>query len=211
MNQSPYIVTWGVKHSECNPASAFSAVHSDVSYAVPDLGYTWSETDTPDTSGKRAHLFLWRFSAYCPPSPQKIITPHVRSCCMWKRSMLVQLIQFDTCWPRMCSVDLMCEYMQYISQDMHVYMPPEVLSECGRGAWGMILVHVRVVYCEVIIVQKATVFTGLGFVVTDVWSIPTMKTCALPSDVPFTLTGFITSSSSSGSQAWYLRVWALVL
>lgn len=33
-------------------ASTFSAVHSDVSYAAPDSGYTWSETDTPESTGK---------------------------------------------------------------------------------------------------------------------------------------------------------------
>ena len=32
--------------------STFSAVHSDVSYAAPDSGYTWSETDTPEITGK---------------------------------------------------------------------------------------------------------------------------------------------------------------
>ena len=37
-------------------ASTFSAVHSDISYAVPDSGYTWSETDTPETTGKTTSL-----------------------------------------------------------------------------------------------------------------------------------------------------------
>lgn len=33
-------------------ACTFSAVRSDVSYAAPDSGYTWSETDTPEATGK---------------------------------------------------------------------------------------------------------------------------------------------------------------
>lgn len=39
-------------------ASTFSAAHSDVSYAVPDSGYSWSETDASEISGKSFHLFL---------------------------------------------------------------------------------------------------------------------------------------------------------
>jgi len=39
-------------------ASTFSAVHSDVSYAGPDTGYAWSETDTSEYTGKLAHLLL---------------------------------------------------------------------------------------------------------------------------------------------------------
>lgn len=33
-------------------AFTFSAVHSDVSYTAPDSGYTWTETDTPEVTGK---------------------------------------------------------------------------------------------------------------------------------------------------------------
>lgn len=42
-------------------ASTFSAVHSDVSYAAPDSGYTWSEMDTPEITGKsRQHnMTVW--------------------------------------------------------------------------------------------------------------------------------------------------------
>lgn len=32
-------------------ASTLSAVRSDVSYAAPDTGYTWTETDTPEITG----------------------------------------------------------------------------------------------------------------------------------------------------------------
>ncbi|KAG7999988.1 Vitrin, partial [Nibea albiflora] len=33
-------------------ASTFSAMYSDVSYAAPDSGYTWTETDTPETTAR---------------------------------------------------------------------------------------------------------------------------------------------------------------
>lgn len=36
-------------------AFTFSAVHSDVSYAAPDSGYTWTETDMPEVTGKSGH------------------------------------------------------------------------------------------------------------------------------------------------------------
>ncbi|XP_067465809.1 vitrin isoform X1 [Thunnus thynnus] len=42
----------GVRRPAVADASTFSAVHSDVSYAVPDSGYTWSETDTPEMTAR---------------------------------------------------------------------------------------------------------------------------------------------------------------
>ncbi|XP_067465812.1 vitrin isoform X3 [Thunnus thynnus] len=44
----------GVRRPAVADASTFSAVHSDVSYAVPDSGYTWSETDTPEMTVSRS-------------------------------------------------------------------------------------------------------------------------------------------------------------
>uniref|UniRef100_H3DGW2 Cochlin n=1 Tax=Tetraodon nigroviridis TaxID=99883 RepID=H3DGW2_TETNG len=39
-------------------ASTFSAVRSDVSYAAPDSGYTWTETDTPEITVKKCKIDL---------------------------------------------------------------------------------------------------------------------------------------------------------
>lgn len=73
----------------------FSAVHSDVSYAVPDPRYAWSETDTPEIPGKYMHLIfgsMLQFWCVLQPTLHCIITPHVQLCCMCKHSTLVQLV-----------------------------------------------------------------------------------------------------------------------
>ncbi|XP_039639301.1 vitrin isoform X4 [Perca fluviatilis] len=44
----------GARRPAVADASTFSAVHSDVSYAAPDSGYTWSETDTPEITVPRS-------------------------------------------------------------------------------------------------------------------------------------------------------------
>ncbi|XP_015248700.1 PREDICTED: vitrin isoform X3 [Cyprinodon variegatus] len=56
-------------------ASMFSAVHSDVSYAVPDSGYAWSETDTPEIPARdlrpdisEYERWLYSFGPYPPRS-----------------------------------------------------------------------------------------------------------------------------------------------
>lgn len=48
-------------------ASTFSAVRSDVSYAAPDSGYTWTETDTPEITGT-SHSHKWASGSVLPPS-----------------------------------------------------------------------------------------------------------------------------------------------
>ncbi len=37
-------------------ASTFSGIHLDFSYAAPDSGYMWSETDTPEIAGESISL-----------------------------------------------------------------------------------------------------------------------------------------------------------
>ncbi|XP_026210826.1 vitrin isoform X12 [Anabas testudineus] len=42
----------GARRPSVADASTFSAVRSDVSYAAPDSGYKWSETDTPESTAR---------------------------------------------------------------------------------------------------------------------------------------------------------------
>ncbi|XP_026210818.1 vitrin isoform X4 [Anabas testudineus] len=44
----------GARRPSVADASTFSAVRSDVSYAAPDSGYKWSETDTPESTAPRS-------------------------------------------------------------------------------------------------------------------------------------------------------------
>ncbi|XP_034754259.1 vitrin isoform X5 [Etheostoma cragini] len=44
----------GARRTAVADASTFSAVHSDISFAAPDSGYTWSETDTPEITVPRS-------------------------------------------------------------------------------------------------------------------------------------------------------------
>ncbi|KAI3363059.1 hypothetical protein L3Q82_011721 [Scortum barcoo] len=56
-------------------SSTFSAVHSDVSYAAPDSGYTWSEADTPEITARdhrpdisEYERWFYNFGPYLPRS-----------------------------------------------------------------------------------------------------------------------------------------------
>ncbi|KAI9519926.1 hypothetical protein NQZ68_022953 [Dissostichus eleginoides] len=57
--------------------STFSAVHSDVSYAAPDSGYTWSETDRPEITARdhrpdisEYERWFYNFGPYQPRTPE---------------------------------------------------------------------------------------------------------------------------------------------
>ncbi|XP_041803128.1 vitrin isoform X8 [Chelmon rostratus] len=63
----------GVRRPAAADASTLSAVHSDVSYAAPDSGYTWSETDTPEMTARdhrpdisEYERWFYNFGPYLP-------------------------------------------------------------------------------------------------------------------------------------------------
>ncbi|XP_035848053.1 vitrin isoform X13 [Sander lucioperca] len=65
----------GARQPAVADASTFSAVHSDVSYAAPDSGYTWSETDTPEITAwdqrpdiSEYERWFYNFGPYLPRS-----------------------------------------------------------------------------------------------------------------------------------------------
>lgn len=44
-------------------------MYSDVSYAAPDSGYTWTETDTPEITGKSNFIGQHNMTVWCVPLP----------------------------------------------------------------------------------------------------------------------------------------------
>lgn len=143
-------------------------------------------------TGKPASLkgnTTWQFGVYGLRSQRQATAPLIYLGCMCKHSMLVWVIQLGICWPCMCWIGSVCEYMQCVSQDVvftcHLPATWEVPVKCGRQEHraGLLFVHVWERCREVIILDKAVIFTGLGLVGNNMWPIPTMEMCAFPSEV----------------------------
>lgn len=167
-------------------ASTFSAIHSDVSHAAPDSGYTWSETDTTEITGMATQHDSWVYTA----SRHSGRLLHLVSiCCMCLQSMLAWVIQLGICWPWMCWIDTICKYVMCLSG---VYMPSAChmkdFGVCGikeHRAGLFVCACVRETHCEGITLHIAFVFTGLGLVGQNMWPITTMEMCAFPSEVHY--------------------------
>lgn len=189
-------------------ASTLSAVHSDVNYAAPDSGYTWSETDTPEITGMSNSLpgmTLWcilpPFTAagYCTSCLYTL-------CCMCKHSM--HACVSDTVTP---SVSMWCVSQVFTSHLPAIWKTAVCVEKTSLGqAYSLCMCEK---HCEVIILHKAVVFTGLDWLGRELYATNHShgNMLCLVRFIMGILMGFTTSSSSLGSQAWYLRIWALVL
>lgn len=166
----------------------------------------FTQLQTLDTRGVRLiHLRLQvsetlctQCGVNCLPSPCLVTTPCIDVACAWSCD-----------WCRsvsMCWALSMCTYMPVSLRTHILHVVWEIPVICERESIGQ-------AYCLCMrgdIIAHNFHWSGIGW--GHITPMATMEMCAFPSKVHCGNTNRCqTSSSSSGSQAWYLRVWALVL
>lgn len=152
----------------------------------------WSETDTPEIAGKSTSLEMqhnmtvWcalpplAAAGYCTACPFML---HVQHACVSDtvRYLLTTLCVELAPSVSRCRVPLrtLCLHAICLPYERFLWS----VEERSIGQVYCLCMWARERHCEVIILHKAVVFTGLGLVGRNTRPITTMEMCALPSEV----------------------------